>query len=323
MSYIPKLPPFSARENTRGVSLPGKIPVTSVTEVTNAGSSCKSNAMGLATTQPPEMDDLLNLWLHERCVVSARGGSSMSALHRSFRRFKKFGLDADVEQMFAEDLWHRGYTPDESGMVQGLVLATDFLAALEYESAHKGLPATNGRNSMEGTTNMPMVITSKQKQFEIPTEGEHLAVLADIVDLGEEEFDYGRRDRIQLIWQVEQRGKDGKPLSVRQKPHNKSMHEKATLRKDIKRILGKDPGDTFDVESLLGVNALLEVEHYTREGRTYANITGIRRPANGHQVLRVPEDFKRMENTKRPKVPKTTNSANIHGVAVTDDDVQF
>lgn len=170
---------------------------------------------------------------------------------------------------------------------------------------------------------MPMIITAKPAKFEIPDEGEHLGVLVDIVDLGETETGYGLKDRVQFRWLVEQRGKDGKPLSVRQKPHNKSMHEKATLRKDIKRILGKDPGDTFDIETLLGVNALLEIEHHTHEGRTYANIIAIRRPANGDRVLQIPEDFKRDDGTKRGKPPVTVNPVNDHGVAVTNEDIPF
>ena len=98
---------------------------------------------------------------------------------------------------------------------------------------------------MQEATPVTMIITAKQKKFEIPTEGEHLAVLADVVDLGEVETDYGRKDQVQFRWLVEQKGKDGKPLAVRQRPHNKSMHEKASLRHDIKRILGADPGDTL------------------------------------------------------------------------------
>jgi len=143
-----------------------------------------------------------------------------------------------------------------------------------------------------------MIITAKQKKFEIPTEGEHLAVLADVVDLGEVETNYGRKDQVQFRWLVEQKGKDGKPLAVRQRPHNKSMHEKASLRHDIKRILGADPGDTFDVDTLLGVNANLTIEHYTRDGNTYANITDIRRPVNGDGLLKIPDDFKRDDGTK-------------------------
>jgi hypothetical protein len=137
------------------------------------------------------------------------------------------------------------------------------------------------------------MITNVKLQFELAGEGDHRAVLADVVDLGKEETEYGVKDRVQFRWLVEQKGSDGKPLMVRQRPHNKSMHEKANLRQDIKRLIGKDPGDSFDPETLLGENAILNIEHYTKDGRTYANVVMIRRPTTGDPVLKIPDGFER------------------------------
>ena len=341
MAYAPKSPPFSARAKTIGGSLLAEIPVTSVTStepkephaIERSGDAIGTpahSALGADARRPasdlcgPAFADLIERWVRERCVVvSPQCASSVHALHRCFSQWATFEIDADVSYMFAEDLQLRGFVLDENGMVRGLVLAADFLAALEHERIHKGLPAEESRNSTKGVSPMPMIITSKEKKFEIPNEGEHLAVLADIVDLGETETAYGLKDLVQFRWQVQQLGSDGKPLSVRQKPHNKSMYEKATLRKDIKRILGKDPGDSFDVETLLGVNSLLEIEHHTREGRTYANIVAIRRPTNGGPVLKIPEDFKRATGNKSNKAPANNRSLNDHGFAVNDSDIPF
>lgn len=71
MAYIPKLPPYSTRPKSMGASLPSKIPVTSVTEVTDETSFDMNNADPAAVGDPPEMLDLVSRWLRERCVLSS------------------------------------------------------------------------------------------------------------------------------------------------------------------------------------------------------------------------------------------------------------
>jgi hypothetical protein len=320
MAYTPKLPPYSGREKTIGASLPSRMPVTSVSKVTHDGRFSGNDAIRAAATDRPAIADLVSQWLRERCVLSSPCATSVHVLHRSFSRWAKFELDVGVEHLFAELLQMLGYLPDEGGMVQGLVLAPDFMAAVQYERA-QSLPANSSRGLGKGETEMPIIIGTKQKLFEIPNEGEHLAVLADVVDLGEVETNYGRKDQLQLRWLVDQRGADGKPLLVRQRPHSKSLHEKSTLRKDVKRILGQEPGDPFDVESMLGMNAILEIEHYTREEKTYANIVAIRRPTNGDQTLKIPDDFKRDDGTKKSKASFAVNSPDDRAVVLADDEV--
>ena len=316
MAYIPKLPPHTTTPKSMGGSLPGQIPVTSVTYETSLE---KNTAARVAVSDPLEMLELVNRWLRERCVLSSPCASSVRALHRSFSRWAKFEFGAGVNHMFAEQLQTLGYRPDKGGMVQGLVLAADFMTAMQYERARQSLPAKNGRDFEKGESEMPIMIGTKQTTFEIPNEGEHLAVLADVVDLGEVDTNYGRKEQIQLRWLVDQRGADGRPLLVRQKPHTKSLHEKSTLRKDIKRVLGQEPSDPFDVESMLGMNVILEIEHNSWEGKTYANIVAIRRPPNSDRVLEIPKDFKRDEGTKRNDSSATGTSQHDREVALAED----
>jgi len=76
---------------------------------------------------------LAGRWLRERCVVTRLCASSMRGLGRNFCEWAPLNCDIVFEQFFAEELLERGFTPDESGMVSGLVLTEDLGAALKYE----------------------------------------------------------------------------------------------------------------------------------------------------------------------------------------------
>ena len=77
--------------------------------------------------------DLVRQWLRERCVVSSGSASNAHILHREFSSWAKFELDASTEDAFVQQLQVLGFPLDESGMVMGLILSDDFLAAWEYE----------------------------------------------------------------------------------------------------------------------------------------------------------------------------------------------
>jgi hypothetical protein len=118
---------------------------------------------------------------------------------------------------------------------------------------------------------------------------------------------------------VEQTGKDGKPITLIQS-FNKSMHEKATLRKTVKSILGRDPGDSFDLETLIGSNARLVIEHNESEGRTFANITAVIKPEKGARLLTVPKDFVRFAKNQSKSGPSTPQSERDSGPDADDSD---
>lgn len=78
---------------------------------------------------------LASHWFRERCIVTRLCASSLRALGRSFSEWAKLAPDATVERLLAEELLQRGFAPDESGLVSGLVLTEDLAAALKYERA--------------------------------------------------------------------------------------------------------------------------------------------------------------------------------------------
>jgi len=130
--------------------------------------------------------------------------------------------------------------------------------------------------------------------FEPVSEGVHAAVLADIVDLGVVQTAFGPKDKVQFTWLTDEADESGRTKRIF-KRYTKSLHEKATLRKDVKAILGKDiEGDTFDVESLLGKTNSLVIQHSEgNDGKVYGNIVGILKATTR---LPIPADFQRKKD---------------------------
>jgi hypothetical protein len=138
-----------------------------------------------------------------------------------------------------------------------------------------------------------MKIVKKHKEFELPTEGSHLAVLADILDLGERPTAYGLKERLRFVWLVDQLGADGKQITVIA-TYTKSLDDRATLVRIITDITGKVPGEEFETENVIGANARVIIKHNQgKDGRVYANIVAILRPGKGEPVLKIPDWFER------------------------------
>lgn len=138
-----------------------------------------------------------------------------------------------------------------------------------------------------------MLLGTATKQFEILDEGVHDVVLAAIQDLGivPSAFDGTERQKVRFIYlSNEKDSQTGEPILVIQSMTN-SLHEKATLRKTIKGILGKDPGDKpLADEKLVGTQCQIVVEHTESNGRTYANVVTTMPQRNGTKV-EIPEGW--------------------------------
>ena len=117
-------------------------------------------------------------------------------------------------------------------------------------------------------------------------QGTHQGVCCDIVDIGlvdviQPNGQPKKVHKIDVVWQIPIINEEnGKRFTVR-KRYTLSLSEKANLRKDLEAWRGKPfPKEIvetgFDVENLLGVNALLNVQHEaSREGKVYANVKAI------------------------------------------------
>lgn len=134
---------------------------------------------------------------------------------------------------------------------------------------------------------MPIYAKAGEKKFYAPApEGTQQGVCVDVIDLGMKPnaFKNGElQHKIRIIWQIDELREDGLRFTVG-KQYTLSLHEKATLRRDLEAWRGKKfteddlKGDGFDVEKLVGANALLAITHErssTDPTKVFANVTTI------------------------------------------------
>ncbi len=113
---------------------------------------------------------------------------------------------------------------------------------------------------------MALIAKNSGGSFEpIPT-GIHQAVCYAVYDIGNHRGEYqGKtvtRHQIVVCWELDCAMQDGRPFGM-SKFYTLSLHEKATLRKDLESWRGKkftpEELDGFDVEKLIGVNCTLNI----------------------------------------------------------------
>jgi hypothetical protein len=234
--------------------------------------------------------DLIDRWLNANCAINSYCFSNPHALYRAFRSLTN-SPTCPTEPEFLDRLFALGFVKDGERMIPGLVLAVDLEAAQEYEQ--------NGTSSIDGQTRisdkegqMPLIVSRKTKRYELPDEGEHLAVLADVIDLGEANTAKDKKPRIRFVWLLEQRDSEGKHIAVWVSYPN-SLYLKSHLCKTVTTLLGRDPGDRFDLETLLGKNARVLIRHSEGNGRVFADIVETLKPRKSDHGFQLPPDFAR------------------------------
>lgn len=138
---------------------------------------------------------------------------------------------------------------------------------------------------------MPIIAKQPDTTFTPCPEGLHHAVCVDVVDLGIVDSPHGPKEKVRIVWQVNALNPvSGHRFDVR-RSYNRTLHEKAALRKDLESWRGQAFTDAelkgFDVEKVLGANAQLQVIHReTDDGKTYANV---------QSIVPVPAEVERLE----------------------------
>jgi hypothetical protein len=129
-------------------------------------------------------------------------------------------------------------------------------------------------------------------------------VCADVVDLGLVPVTYGgkakQQHKIRIVWLTgELNPENGRPFLV-QRRYTLSLDEKASLRRDLESWRGQPFTDRellgFDVESLIGANAQLNVIHTNKGDAIYANVTGIVPLGRGMARVTIPTDYVRVRD---------------------------
>jgi hypothetical protein len=153
------------------------------------------------------------------------------------------------------------------------------------------------------------MIIEKGGTFENPKSGAYIGVIVDVAELLNVPGQYGTKNKVRIIWILDQKDSTGKPYRVMEQV-NASINEKARLYDIAKGVLGVPPATkTFDTESLLGkANQLFVVVERSNDGKDYAHVKGILPLPAGATVPAVPADFVRNKD-KKPFTPAQATGA--------------
>jgi hypothetical protein len=132
---------------------------------------------------------------------------------------------------------------------------------------------------------------------------------------------FGDKHKIRIVWQIEEENDKQRRYTAR-KQYNLSLHEKATLRKDLEAWRGvkftEEQLQGFDLEKLIGANCQIQVVHdLGDDGTTYSNVQAVV-PAPKNVAKLAPLDY-----TREIDRPKEHGNGHSNGGMVGVDDVPF
>jgi len=128
-----------------------------------------------------------------------------------------------------------------------------------------------------------MILKDKQSSEFIShpeTDGMVKAVIVDITPLKEVDTQYGVKEVFQIVFESEIENDEGKRFCVWSRRFTPSLSDRANLRKELKKIMGRDftalELKGFDIEALIGFGVNLIIQHEIgSNGNTYAVISFI------------------------------------------------
>jgi hypothetical protein len=142
------------------------------------------------------------------------------------------------------------------------------------------------------------------KKLQLPVripapEGPHLAVVADVEAKDAVQTQFGVRDLLRLVFEIEATNpSNGKRLTV-SRSFTASLHAKGALRPFLESLVGRALNDEklrangFDPESLIGHSCMVVLKHEQgKDGQTYSNIVGAYPLPQGTEPLTV-KDYHR------------------------------
>ena len=164
---------------------------------------------------------------------------------------------------------------------------------------------------------MSIIAKRPETTFTPCPEGLHHAVCVDVIDLGVLQTAWGDKHKVRLVWQIEEENLEARRRFDARKQYNLSLHEKATLRKDLEAWRGRKFTDAelkgFDLEKLLGANCQIQVVHDLSDDATiYANVQAVVPPPK-HTAKLVPLDYTRHQDrpTERQNGPSAMDVEDI------------
>lgn len=156
---------------------------------------------------------------------------------------------------------------------------------------------------------MPIIAKKAKSNFTPCPEGLWQAVCCDVVDKGMEPTAYGPKHKIQIRWLCDAQPPrtDGKPHMVSGK-WNLTMGKKSKLRAMLQVWIGKnfteDAAYRFDIESVIGMAAQVQVAHGEGEEGPYAFAQVVLKAIPGMPRVQIPSDYVRECNRPGYQAPK-------------------
>jgi hypothetical protein len=91
---------------------------------------------------------------------------------------------------------------------------------------------------------------------------------------------YGNKEEFRLVFETECMDEENdRRFCIWSRGYTPSLNEKAALRKDLKKMMGRELTqlelDEFDLEGLIGHGVKLIIQHEHKDDKTYANISFI------------------------------------------------
>ena len=121
-----------------------------------------------------------------------------------------------------------------------------------------------------------MKIKVNNSNFEPCPEFTGKAVCVDVTPPRRQQSQFGERDVIKVVFEVDLDREDGSRYCVWSRNITPTLNEKSNLRKLVRGWFGRDLTkaelEDFDTESLIGKPAQLVVVQEHKDGETYANI---------------------------------------------------
>lgn len=112
------------------------------------------------------------------------------------------------------------------------------------------------------------------------TEGPIKGVIVDFTELKTRMTQYGEKNEFRFVIETEAMDEvNDRRFCIWTRGYTASLDEKAALRKDLKKMMGRELTSLelreFDMESMIGHGVKLIIQHEHKDDRTYANISFI------------------------------------------------
>jgi hypothetical protein len=138
-------------------------------------------------------------------------------------------------------------------------------------------------------------------EFRPHPQGQFRAICMDVVDLGMvENKRFGKvQHKIAVVFHSDEKMDDGKPFEIWER-FTATLSDQGHLRPFLESWRGRafTPEELkgFDLEKLIGVNAVIQVIQTQKDGKTYGNVRGIMLPMRGVEKLDPTPDYIRRKD---------------------------